>query len=145
MPGALQKLYKLDCATEIDRDLNRDPTRDLNKLIDAECVWYNDIQCPVRRQDAHVSAPEKANMERRRRKACLGLNFSVNSVTHPHVHFKKCQPCSQQLGINSDYCCAECQGTDWRARHRRFHGLMLFCSGEVNPAEGYPRPVEFRG
>jgi hypothetical protein len=108
-------------------------------------VWYNDIQCPVRCQDAHLSAPEKANLEWTLHKACLALNCSVNSDTHTHVHFKKFEPSSQQLGINSDYCGAACQNMDWLARHRRFHGPMLFCSGEVNPEEGYPRPVEFRG
>ena len=108
-------------------------------------VWYNDIQCPFRRQDAHLSAPEKEDMERMLHKACLGLNCSMNSVTHPLVHFKKCLPCSRQLGINSHYCSEACQKTDWSARHKRFHGLMLFSSGEVNPAEGYPRPDKYRG
>jgi hypothetical protein len=108
-------------------------------------VWYNGIQCPVRRQDGHLSAQLREDMERRRRKACLGLNCSVNSLTHPLVHFKKCLPCSQQLGINSDYCSKACQETDWSARHKRFHGLMLFSSGEVNPAEGYPRPDKYMG
>jgi hypothetical protein len=27
----------------------------------------------------------------------------------------------------------------------RFHRAMLFRSGEINPAEGYPRPPEFNG
>jgi hypothetical protein len=110
-----------------------------------EPPWYDGRQCSVRRKDTRFSEAEKANLELTRHKTCLGLNCRVNSVTHPEAHFRKCKPCSRQLGINSDYFDPACQQSDWTTRHLRFHRAMLFRSGEVNPAERYPRPPEFKG